>query len=88
MTNDNAHVTFSRRNMLMLAATGAGVIALGTFARAKASTKVSQKAVSYRPTPSGKARCDNCLQWEAPAGCKVVSGTISPAGWCSIYAPK
>lgn len=34
--------------------------------------------------------CTNCLQFEAPANggcgtCKVVPGTINPAGWCSVW---
>jgi hypothetical protein len=51
-------------------------------------TKLPQKAVAYQPTPKGKSRCDGCIQWEPPHGCKVVAGVIDPAGWCSVFAPK
>jgi hypothetical protein len=55
---------------------------------AAAGSKLSQKAASYQPTSKGKQRCDGCVQWQAPAGCKVVDGTIDPTGWCILYSPK
>src|SRR5579863_5306849 len=83
----------SRRSLLRnvtLAAGGAAV--LGTAAPAEraeaADTKVAQKAVAYQDTPKGPQRCDNCTYFEPPASCKVVAGTISPSGWCQLYAKK
>lgn len=64
-----------------------GAAALGGAASA-ATTKMAQKTVSYQDKPKGAQRCDNCLQWEAPNGCKVVAGVIAPSGWCSIYSRK
>ncbi len=80
-----------RRSMLELAALAgtAGILGTGLAPRqAQAATKVAQKTVAYQTTPKGKLRCDTCLQWQSPSSCKVVEGTISPTGWCSIYAPK
>ena len=57
-------------------------------APAAAATKLPQKAVHYQPQPKGKARCDTCLQWQAPKACKLVAGDIAPSGWCSLYAHK
>lgn len=90
MIENKPSAGLSRRRMVLLVAAGGGVIAAGSVAMfpAAASTKVSQKAVNYRPTPQGKARCDGCVQWQPPAACKVVTGTISPTGWCTIYAAK
>ncbi len=83
---------FSRRSVLRnLAATAGGAAMLVTTAsenRAAAQTKVAQKAVAYQDTPKGAQRCDNCLQFEVPSSCKVVEGTISPSGWCGVYAKK
>ncbi len=55
---------------------------------ATAPHKLSQQATSYQPTPKGKLRCDNCTKWQPPNACSVVSGVISPAGWCNLYAAK
>lgn len=90
MIDDVLSARISRRKILSLAAVGGSVIAVAamTAAPAEAQTKVSQKAVAYRPKPNGKARCDGCSYWQLPTSCKVVAGTISPAGWCSIYAAK
>lgn len=32
-------------------------------------------------------RCLNCRFWVEPDGCQVVSGRISPSGWCVIWLP-
>jgi len=81
----------SRRRLLRGAAliAGGGALAgsLATVATA-AKRKLAQQSVSYQGTPKGKARCDNCNQWQPPASCEGVAGVISPAGWCTLYAPK
>ena len=81
----------SRRTLLRtltLAAVG-GVAMLGANVigtrQAAAQAKASQKAVGYQDTPKGAQQCDNCRQWQAPASCKVVEGTIAAAGWCKMY---
>jgi hypothetical protein len=82
----------SRRRMLTVAAGVAGTVT-GVAAIVGASTpahaaKAPQKAVKYQDTPKGEARCDNCALFEAPSSCKSVDGTISPEGWCMVYAKK
>ncbi|MBV8593997.1 MAG: high-potential iron-sulfur protein, partial [Caulobacteraceae bacterium] len=49
---------------------------------------MSQRAARYQPTPKGAQRCDNCSQFDAPTGCKIVDGEVSPAGWCLLYVAK
>jgi hypothetical protein len=82
----------SRRTVLRSAALmvggGAIVASLGGAAAMADATKMSQSAAGYRPIPMGKARCDNCVQWVGPTVCKVVSGQLSPQGWCSLYGVK
>jgi hypothetical protein len=83
----------SRRNLLrgaMLVAGGGALIAADLIARpaAAAAVKMKRDDVGYQPMPKGSARCDNCLQWQAPHSCKVVDGVINPAGWCTLYGPK
>jgi hypothetical protein len=82
----------SRRSLLgraTLFAAGGALVGSGLIAgAANATTKLSEKTVNYQNAPKGKAQCDNCIQWQSPSSCKLVDGTISPAGWCNIYAPK
>jgi len=77
----------SRRGVLVAVtglATGAATILTMTQAHAKAS----QKAVKYQDTPKGDQACENCALFEAPSSCKTVDGTVSPQGWCMVYAKK
>jgi len=92
-THDQFHsLNLSRRSLLrgatLMAAGGAllgTTLAAGT---AGAANKLAQKTVNYQDKPRGKAQCNNCSQWQSPAACKLVDGSISPSGWCSVYAPK
>jgi hypothetical protein len=83
----------SRRAMMRKFAFGAGGVALlattiGGNRAAVAQTKMAQKVVAYQDTPQGDHRCDNCLQFQPPSSCKIVDGTINPAGWCKVYVKK
>jgi len=53
-----------------------------------AQAKVAQTAVAYQDKPKGTQRCDDCSLFLAPNACKVVDGTISPQGWCSLFSAK
>jgi hypothetical protein len=79
----------SRRSILRnMAITVGGAAIFATTARgnpAAAQAKLAQKAVSYQDTPKGAARCDNCKQFAAPSSCKIVDGSVQPAGWCTVY---
>ena len=55
---------------------------------AAAQSQMTQKAVSYQDKPKGSQRCDGCVLFQPPNGCKSVAGKISPQGWCMIYRPK
>jgi len=81
---------FSRRLVLQQFATAAGTVAmLGVSASyAAAQAKLAKTDVDYQGQPKGNQRCDNCINFEAPSGCKVVEGQVSPQGWCKAYAPK
>lgn len=68
----------------LLAATGA--VGLASTARAQ-SAKADPSTVGYQTKPSNGQQCSGCVQFIAPAACKIVSGTISPSGWCELYSP-
>jgi len=84
--NDKTNGRTSRRRVL---AGGVAALAAGTVARpAMAQTKLQPAAVQYQETPKDGQKCDNCVNWVAPNACKIVSGNISPNGWCIAFAPK
>jgi hypothetical protein len=68
----------------------AGLAAVGglVVATAEAQEKIAQAQVQYQATPKDGNKCSTCVNFEAPAACKIVSGSISPNGWCIAYAPK
>ena len=55
---------------------------------ARAGSESPQKAVKYQDTPKGEQRCENCALFEPPSSYKTVDGTVSPEGWCTVYAKK
>lgn len=83
----------TRRQLLggaAVAAGLAGVASVGLFQRdaVAATIKLHQGDIGYQPSPKGNARCELCVNWQAPNACKLVAGQISPSGWCSLYARK
>lgn len=85
-------IDLTRRGLFRDAAlmAGAGVLLGGGLAAtpAAAATKLSQKIARYQSMPKGAARCSNCSQFQPEAACKVVSGVVAPAGWCTLYVLK
>ncbi len=80
---------FNRRGVLRTGLTIlAGGMLASTAARAADDSKVEQSVVQYQGSPKDGAMCSGCANFVAPNACKVVSGTISPSGWCVAYAPK
>lgn len=81
----------SRRSLLRGATLATGAVALLgatlTTQRAEAGN-MTQQAAGYQPTPKDGKRCDGCSLFQAPASCKLVAGTISPAGWCRFWVKK
>jgi hypothetical protein len=71
-----------------VAGTSIGAAMVGTPTPARAAAKVAQTVVKYQDTPKGDQACENCSLFEAPSSCKTVDGTISPQGWCMVYAKK
>ena len=74
----------------LLARIGVAPIAIGAFAAlaAEAEAADNKKQFKYQNKPHGKAKCSGCALFKAPNHCAVVTGTISPNGWCTAYSPK
>lgn len=74
----------------------AGAIAAGLMfeSRPAQAAKASKAVAMYQDKPHGKQQCDGCVHFVAGATptangtCKVVDGSISPKGWCVLFAPK
>jgi len=79
----------SRRSFVRagVAAGGGAILGLGSTANAS-TAKVAKQTVSYQPSPKGPAHCAVCTYFQAPSGCNLVSGPISPSGWCVLFKAK
>ena len=73
------------RTLIVLPAL-AGALVLGTSA-ADASDNKKQFHYQDKPGPGGK-KCAGCRFFRAPKGCSIVTGTISPEGWCIAWAKR
>ncbi|MBV8643677.1 MAG: high-potential iron-sulfur protein [Candidatus Eremiobacteraeota bacterium] len=66
------------------------LVALGvgaTLSTAQAADNKKQFHYQDKPGPGGK-KCAGCRFFRAPKGCTIVTGTISPNGWCIAWAKK
>jgi hypothetical protein len=72
----------SRRSLLG----GVGATAICSEITTSGEAKVSQSTVIYQGTPKGEQRCGTCKQFEPPSACRLIDGTISPQGWCKLWA--
>ena len=74
------------RHIVVLPALAAALAAdAGTAAFAKDNKK--QFHYQDKPGPGGK-KCAQCRFFKAPSGCSIVTGKISPNGWCIAWAKK
>ena len=55
---------------------------------ANGEVKVSQAVVHYEATPRDGQECEACAHFSPPHACKLVSGAISPKGWCELWVKK
>jgi hypothetical protein len=80
----------SRRRLLLgaFAAVGTVVAAASDASTATAADKISEQAVAYQDHPDGDKDCSKCTNFQPPSSCRIVDGTISPHGYCRIFAPR
>lgn len=85
MSRENQSIT--RRNFLKLSGCSLALLpaALIVTDRTVAQGKATKEAVQYQDSPKNGQKCDDCRFFEAPEGCQVVEGKISPQGWCSLF---
>jgi len=90
IAGSGVRMSLSRRSLIQCAAlTGISMSGAGPsgFARAQ-DNRLSKAVAKYQTHPNGIQRCGICLQFEPPGHCKLVSGEISPKGWCRYFAAK
>lgn len=75
----------SRRSLLQASA-GAAVILGATAVPSAAQLKVSKPSVAYQDQPDGSKRCALCAHFVRPGSCQIVEGSISPQGYCRLFA--
>lgn len=64
----------------------AGVLSLADVAPALADNK---KQFKYQDKPGKNGqKCSGCRYFKPPHSCKIVTGTISPNGWCIAWSKK
>ncbi|MGP6157540.1 MAG: high-potential iron-sulfur protein [Vulcanimicrobiaceae bacterium] len=64
----------------------AGLLAAGA-ATAEAADNKKQFKYQDKPGKNGQ-KCSGCSLFKPPHGCQVVTGTISPSGWCTAWNAK
>lgn len=68
-----------------------GALALGATTIARADSRTQLK---YQSTPKGNQKCSGCSLFiagktpTADGTCKVITGTISPNGWCTAFSQR
>jgi hypothetical protein len=79
-----------QRHTRRRAVLGVGLVLAGSaiFMRAAAQAKISKAQAKYQDKPKDGQRCDGCVHFVTPDGCKLVEGKVSPSGWCTLYAAK
>lgn len=51
--------------------------------------KVSQASVRYQSKPKGEQQCSKGMNFIAESNtCRLVEGTVSPEGWCTLWVKK
>ena len=49
----------------------------------------NKKQLHYQDKPGrGGKKCSGCRFFRKPAACSIVTGTISPEGWCIAWAKR
>jgi hypothetical protein len=48
--------------------------------------QLAQAQVGYQDQPHDGKRCELCIHFLKPNGCKLVTGPINAQGWCRLYS--
>jgi hypothetical protein len=77
--------TVTRRKFLSVSAAGAvGALTLSACATL-GLPRVSKAYAGYQEHPSGRRHCHDCVHFQAPNGCTIVSGEIDKDAVCNYF---
>jgi hypothetical protein len=79
-----------RRSLLKSVPMIAGAI-ISTNAVAQklfAQAKLTHEVAKYQDHPNNGQQCSGCVQFVAPASCKVVEDPLAASGWCQLFMAK
>lgn len=77
----------SRRTLLGRCLSSAALVGLMTLP-AQAINRFTKIASRYQSRPNGGLRCAGCVHFRPPGSCEVVTGHISPRGWCKWFRAR
>ena len=84
MTAQNEN-SVTRRKFLGVSVVGAvGAVTLSACATL-GLPRVSKAYAGYQEHPTGKRRCHDCVHFQPPSGCSIVSGVINKNGVCNYF---
>jgi hypothetical protein len=73
------------KRISIVPAVAAGIIVTASQAQAADN----KKQFKYQDTPAKNGqKCSQCRLFKAPSGCQVVTGKISPSGWCIAWVKR
>ena len=92
MTIDTATIKegICRRSLLKSVPIIAGAI-ISTNAVAQnlfAQAKLTHDVAKYQDHPNNGQQCSGCVQFVAPASCKLVEDPVVASGWCQLFTAK
>jgi hypothetical protein len=65
----------------------AGFLAMNVGSIAQAADNKKQFKYQDKPGKNGQ-KCSDCRLFKPPSACQVVTGKISPKGWCTAWVAK
>lgn len=86
-TGPNGTRPMSRRQLIRVSVAGA----FGSAAAACSTLglpRIAKVSAGYEDRSKNDKHCAGCEHFQAPNGCTVVEGVISPRGLCRYYLPK
>jgi hypothetical protein len=86
-SSDNQSRKDVLRTLVVLPALAGALALTSTVADAAANNQAQFK---YQAKPDAKTghHCSQCQLFKPPNACTVVTGTISPNGWCTAWVKK